>query len=359
MPFLYRSLLFAAFLSVTSPALATNVCDSQNFSDCLDGVGPAVTNPDTLRITLSHITNQTNQHADEDNGDTTVFFGSSLLSGIAAGDGFNNWGLWGSFSYSNFSADIPIASLVQPIASYDADQNNFFMGADTLIKERIVLGLTIGYENTDIDTAYNGGNSDTDGYTIAPYAAYLINDVLSVDVVGGYTSLNTDTDRIDTQTGGTIIGEFDADRWFVATNINANISRGQWLFGGRIGYLYTEEDQDAYIETGGPDFRSVDDRHIDLSQASFSLDAAYMLNQFEPYTRIVYVNDFGRDNGTDAGGLPGSVGATQPDDDDEFQFGLGFRYFGEIISATFEWSHVLDRDTFDGDTVMFTLRADL
>ena len=224
-------LLLIAFMIIPFQANATNECNSQNPNNCLDGVGPAVTNPDSVRTTVFNVSKQTNSQSSEDDQGLS-FIGSSALTGLAAGDGYVGLGYWASFNYSDFDADIPINSLVQPIASYDADQKTAFIGVDTMFMDAFVIGLTLGYENTDIDTAYNGGNNETDGYTIAPYAAYLINDIFSADVVMGYTSLGTDTDRIDNVSGGTILGDFDAERWFIATNLNATVSYEQWLLGG-------------------------------------------------------------------------------------------------------------------------------
>ena len=351
-------LLLIAFMIIPFQANATNECNSQNPDNCLDGVGPAVTNPDSVRTTVFNVSKQTNSQSSDDDQDLS-FIGSSTLTGLAAGDGYVGLGYWASFNYSDFDADIPINSLVQPIASYDADQKTVFIGVDTLLMDALVVGLTLGYENTDIDTAYNGGNNETDGYTIAPYAAYLINDIFSADVVIGYSNLGTDTDRIDNVSGGTILGDFDAERWFVATNLNATVSYEQWLLGGRIGYLYVTEDQDSYFETGPNTARSIGRRHIDLAQVVVGFDVAYSFNKFEPYATFTYLNDLGRDNGTGAGGLPGAVGATQPDDDDEIQAGLGIRYFGNNYSGTAEWTNVIGRDTFDGNNFLLTLRFDL
>ena len=296
-------LLLIAFAFIPFQANASE-CNSQNPNNCLNGVGPAVTNPDSLRTTAFHVSKQTNSQSNEAEQGLS-FIGSSAVTGLAAGDGFAGLGYWASFNYSDFSADIPINSVIQPVASYDADQKTAFIGIDTLLMDTLVIGLALGYENTDIDTAYNGGNNETDGYTIAPYAAYLINDIFSADVVFGYTNLSTDTDRIDNVSGGTILGDFDAERWFIATNINATVGYENWLLGGRLGYLYVTEDQDSYLETGPNTARSIGRRHIDLAQVIVGFDVAYSLNQFEPYATFTYLNDLGRDNGIEsAGGLP-------------------------------------------------------
>jgi len=357
-----KALLISSLLLIGTQVFASPsneiTCSAGDFNDCLNGVGPAVTNPDSLRMTAKQISKQSNSQSD-DNASTTAFFGESAMSGLAAGDGYTGWSVWSSFSHNLFNADIPIRNGTTPLASYDAVQNTVFIGADKLFMDKWVMGLTVGYENTDIDTLYNGGNNDTDGFTIAPYAAYLINDIFSVDMVAGYTRLNTDTDRIDNTNGSVINGDFGADRWFVASNLNATVYRGQWVFGGRIGLLYTEEEQDAYTEVGGATARAIGKRHIDLTQTSVGVNIAYTHKNFEPFASVTYYNDLGRDNGTSAGGLPGAIGATQPDDDDEFQTGLGVRYFGQALDASFEWNNVVNRDNFDGHSLLFTLRMSL
>ena len=348
-------LLFCSFHTI---ATETNPCDAENKNSCLNGVGPAVTNSDSLRTTVKQFSKNTNTQSDSSDN-STAFFGSSAMSGLAAGDEYSDWSVWSSFSHNKFDADIPINSATQPVASYDADQNTVFIGADKFIMNKWILGLTVGYENTDIDTLYNGGNNETDGYTIAPYAAYLINDIFSVDFAAGYTSLNTDTDRIDNATGNTITGNFDSDRWFVTTNLNATIYRGPWILGGRIGLLYTEEEQDGYTEIGGTTARTLGQRNIDLTQGLVGINVAYSGNKFEPFASVTYYNDLSRDDGSSTGGLPVNFGSVQPDDDDEFQTGLGVRYFGESIDGSFEWNNVVSRNNFDGHSVLLLLRLSL
>ena len=46
----------------------------------------------------------------------------------------------------------------------------------------------------NVDSDFNGGNTDSDGWTIAPYAAVILNDIFSVDVSGGITQVDYDQD---------------------------------------------------------------------------------------------------------------------------------------------------------------------
>ena len=46
---------------------------------------------------------------------------------------------------------------------------------------------------------------------------------------------------------------------------------GRWVFGGQLGVLKTEENQDGYSETGGRTARPVTERRISLSQGVISI----------------------------------------------------------------------------------------
>ncbi len=355
-----HGLVFATCLALLSMMSTSFACDSVFFDECLDGVGPAVTNSDNLRTSSYRITNtiRNNDSSEED----IATLPSNGISGRSAGDHFGNWSVWANVSTTEYDADIPLTNALDglgnpvPQANYDGDLDSLLIGADTLIGNQFLLGFALSYEENDITTDYNGGDNKSDGFTLSPYAAYLFNDIFSIDVSAGYSSLDYRTDRIDNTNGNTIKGSFDADRWFVASNLNAIINRGNWYVAGRVGYLYTEEDQDNYLETGGPTARTLPNRHIDLSQIIVGFDVAYNFGWYEPYATITYLNDINADDGASAGGLPGNTDASV-NDDDEVQTGIGLRLFDNDVSGTLEWSRVIGRDTFDSDTLMFTLRA--
>ncbi len=348
-----------AFVLLTPMVQAAQECNQSNFSNCLNGVGPAVTNPDSIRISSSQLSMQTNRQTSSQE-ESLSWFGDQQISGRSAGDAFGGWSLWGSYSRASYDADLPINSAVQPIASYDADQDSFLFGADRFLGDKLLYGLALGFESTDIDTDYNGGNNETDGFTVAPYIAYLINDIFSIDFMIGYSDLEYETDRIDNVSGGTITGKFDSTRWFTAANLNAVYTYNQWVFGGRLGFIYTDEEQDPYSENGPNTARTIGERNVDLKQLVAGLYTAYNIGSLEPFISAYYFNDLSRDDGENAGGLPSNIGSTQPDDDDEFQVGLGVRYFyRDTVSGSLEYNKVLSRDKFDADVFLITLRLDL
>lgn len=342
-------------------ATPTAQCSKLNLSACLDGVSTSATSGDTLRVTSSRLIEYARSETQEEAGHESLAARdhNPPIAGHAAGDLLANIGVWGSYNRSNFDSN----ALTTP---YDGNLNSFLIGLDTMPIENLIVGLGIGYENTDTDTLFNGGGQNTQGYTVAPYIAYLLNDIFSADLSGGYSGLNTDQDRIDPANGNTLSSSFDSDRWFVTANLNASLVRGSWVLGGRIGYLYSEEDQDAYAEAGGPSAKMVNARHLDLGQGYAGVDLAYNFGFLEPYATVTYYNDFTRDDGTGGGpgGGPGGPGpgpaAGQPTDDDEIQAGFGVRYFGgNGVSATLEWLRTVGRERFYNNSLTATLRIDL
>jgi outer membrane autotransporter protein len=226
----------------------------------------------------------------------------------------------------------------------------------------VVVGAAFGYEQLDTETFFNGGGNEATGLTLAPYALLVLTDVWSIDVAGGYTALENDQDRLNPNiapgSGARLFSAFDSERWFVTGNLNYLRPWGAWTFGAQVGYLYTEEEQDAYTEVGGAGARAVGERNIDLSQGHASLTAGYAFGAFEPYFRAAYYHDFSRDDGQEVGGLPG--GTTRTDfDDDEWRLALGLRYFGPSgFSGSLEVETEQGRRDFSGTSVFFLLRGE-
>ncbi len=352
----------AALSLLAGPAAATEVvnrrlCTVQTLENCLDGVGGGVTSLDSLRVTS--VGRGTTAAESEERARQQVRANILGTRGAAAGAAGGGWSVWGSAGFAIYESTVATAP-------YEADTLNLLIGADRFFGERVVAGFTLGHENTDTDTLYNGGGQDRDGLLVGVYGAFLADDVFSVDVAAGYGAMDTEETRIDPGTstrsgpatpGATLVGSYEADRAFFTANLNAVKAFGSWVLGGRLGMLHAVESQDRYTETGGGGARSVGNRHIDLTQAYASIDVGYSAGAFEPYVLLGYRNDLGRDDGNKAGGLPGGV-RTQPSDDDEWQGGLGLRYFGASgATGSVEWLRTEGRSRFDEDTVNLTVRV--
>lgn len=264
-------------------------------------------------------------------------------TGLNAGGGPIRYGVWASYSYSDYENDFSSTA-------FDGHTHSGLVGVDFSPWERTVFGIAFGYEDSDSDTSFNNGSEQTNGYTVAPYFAALLTDIWSVDVSIGYSSLDIDQDRIvpfAVVGGARATSSTDADRWFGSINLNGVTFWNNWILSGRLGALWARNSIDGFTETGpGGTFPDQDSK---LGQWSIAGEAAYGLGDWEPYARVTYEYDFSM---SEVSTFP------QPSNDrDNFLLGAGIRYFSmNGWSGNLEYYKRLGREDFDEDTVSLTLR---
>jgi len=242
-------------------------------------------------------------------------------TGMASGDEKQNYGVWftPSSSWMKNTGDT---------SAYDGRLLSAMAGGDFTIMSNMLLGVSVGYEALDLDTDYNNGTLKDNGFTIAPYFGYTFTDNLVFDLLLGYTYLENDMDRIQggEQIEGTfnhrgiektystqlskerIKGSFDSNRFLVSANVNYSKLIENWNLSAVLGYMYANEEEDAYQEKGGYNF-NVDSQTIYLSEWRLGGRAGYLINLFEPYISMAYLYDNAwSDGGTDRDELEGVLG---------------------------------------------------
>ena len=333
-------------------------CSAEFPAACLNGVSVSVTSLDTLRV-FGTGAKPAGQQADEEQERATALLrGHGEAGGWLTEQAFGGWGIWGSGSYADYESDTTVAP-------YDANAYTYFVGADRMVGDQWSLGAAIGFEDVDTDTDFNGGGQDTDGYTVALFGTYLINDRYSLDLMTGWSWLDFDQDRIDPASvpgaPSSLKADFDGERWFGAATLNGFWEVGSCLVSGRFGYTHAEEEQDGYTETGGVgSARTVRQRRVRLGQIGTEVELSRPFDAWEPYVSAAFRKDVVRDDGSGAGGLPSAVGSTQPGDRTEAELGAGVRLFAANgFSGIFEWRHTTGREKFDNDVVSLIVRMDL
>jgi len=253
------------------------------------------------------------------------------------------YGVWASYSYSDFDNDLSSTA-------FDGDRHSGLLGFDFAPWENTIFGLAAGYETSDIDTAFNLGNVEIDGFTIVPYFGYLFTDTWSVDFSFGYSSLDADQFRTSPTTGAIITSDPDSDRWFGMLNLNGLTIWNNWIIGGRMGTLWAKNTQDSFVESDGTFNTEVRSK---LGTWSIGGDVAYSYGEWEPFVRATYERDYSLTE------IRVFTGPQPSNDRDDFLVGAGLRYFSaKGITGNFEWSKRLGRNHFDEDTFTFTIRAD-
>ncbi len=280
-----------------------------------------------------------------------------LGTGRGAGKGGNKLGVWVDSSWSDYK---------DKNASTKADGNIITgaFGLDYQADPNVVVGLAAGYENIDINTTFNRGSLKADGYTVAPYAVFNLNNMFSVDVSGGYTWLKYDVDRTTITDGATTFsgtkstGSFDANRLFGSFNVNADYATDSWLLNGTVGTLYSSETQDAYTESNGT---SREGGSYDVGRAIAGGKIGYDLGGVSPdlggivpYLKGSYEYDYSRQNITVQ-----SSETKAANDDDRFIVGAGLSVAPiNGISGGLEFTSVQGATSVTNYTVNGTLRLD-
>ncbi len=265
-----------------------------------------------------------------------------VSGGLNAGDGQPLYGAWVSYSYTDFDYEFA------PLA-FDGARHSVLGGVDFSPWENSVLGIAFGYENSDIDTTFNRGKQDTDGYTIASYFGVLLSDTFSIDATVGYSRVDTDQFRT-TGVATRVTSSPETDRYFGAMNLNGVWFVDNWVFGARTGLLFARSDQDAFTES---DTTAVAAASTKLNQWNVGADAAYSFGEWEPFGRVSYENDFSQTQ-------VALIGATQPkNDDDSLVMGVGVRWFGAAgLTGNFEMTRRLGKADFDESSLNITIRGE-
>ena len=266
--------------------------------------------------------------------------------GLNAGNWqLGNLGVWLSYNYRDSENDFIRTA-------YESTYHTAVGGFDYSPNERLVLGVAFAYENGDTDTTFNAGNLESDGYTIAPYIGYLLNDTWSIDASFGYTYVENEQFRTDA-TGVTPVRVFsdpDTDRYFMNLNFNGITYHNNWVISGRAGILFAKSVTDTFTESNGS---VIGKRRTKLGQARIGGDVAYSFGEWEPYFGALYEYDFKFDKITLTPGL-------QPANDrNDVLLSTGFRYFNKHgLSMNMDYSKRVLREDFDDDSLSLTVRYD-
>lgn len=288
--------------------------------------------------------------------------GFSASSGVAAGGMENRMGVWVSGSYSDVSDD-------NTATAFDGTVYTGFAGVDYKVTNRALVGVSVGYESSDIDTQYNqseitgaDGNLEGEGYTVAPYIGVELGQNASASLTAGYTDLQYDTLRYDPVSSNDIRGSTDAERWFVSGALNgAHKIASNWNLRGRLSAFYADEEKDAFTETES-NGNTISQGALDnaFGQASLEARLGYAFRMAEPYVLAAADYDFEKDEapvGIGTSAAPGQQKASLDDSDVGARFGGGLNFqLGSNVTGGIEAYTVEFREDYEELTVSGGLR---
>lgn len=324
---------------IAAPALANQSVGTT------DSNGLGVTTIRVLQIDGGKIPDETHRNASGGTGvqplNSTDGSLDGEVSGVAAGGGDGRLSVWVSGGWSQIDDELTSTG-------FDGNFYNVLTGADYQFNDRFLGGLALGYESSDIDTSFNTGNVEQDGFTIAPYAGYVLNRYLTLDVSGGYTFSDYDTVR-NPAAGAPVTGSTEGDRWFLGGNVNAYYAVNRVTLGGRVGYLYTKESQDSFTESNG---NAVSTNDVSIGQVRVGGTVGYMLGKVEPYVTGTYIHDVQQEK------ITVGPGQAQPSNDRSgLDVGGGIRFMlSDRVTGGFEGTTHVGRDDISSTSLTGNLR---
>ncbi|WP_460019731.1 autotransporter outer membrane beta-barrel domain-containing protein [Magnetospira thiophila] len=216
--------------------------------------------------------------------------GSKGEVGLSGGDMNRGLGVWLQGSYTSVEDD-------NTATAFDGSIMTGLVGIDKkLANDKLMIGLAAGYEMGEFDTTFNTGNLDSDGYIVAPYVSYAINDVFSIDATAGWAHVSYDMDRKDPVTSEKFTGSTDADRFFGSVMGKATKTFKQKIeVTGKLGMSYTTEKRDAFTETGTTGTTvAVASQSTHLGQGVLGVRLGYNAGKVTPYVDLTGEYDFNK-----------------------------------------------------------------
>lgn len=193
--------------------------------------------------------------------------------GMAAGDESAKLNAWFNVS------DTTIGSSATA-TMFDGNVNNLIGGVDYRVSKDFVAGVSTGYDRVKLNFTFSGltnSGMTSNGWLVAPYASYQINEMFSVDGAYGYAAGD-----VDSKTFGTTTTQ-KYDRNFLALNLNANYWLDDWQFTGKANYIAAQEK----VATTNK-----------VEQFRLGGQAGYWIEGMMPYASLTYVRDMKVSTGT-------------------------------------------------------------
>jgi hypothetical protein len=206
------------------------------------------------------------------------FADSGAATGASAGTGENRFGVWSNFTGSGFSES-------QSAIDTSGQVYSFVIGGDYRLNDWVMAGLSVGYERQNINTNFNNGTWDANGAIVAPYVlVQLIPGQLYLDATAGYVGNSIDL----TRNGGAITGDTSGTRFFMASNLTATLSSGNFQFRPSIGANWMYQGISGYTETGAGG-QTVGDTTVHFGQFLAGGQVGYQFGNVQPYLLAQYV----------------------------------------------------------------------
>lgn len=310
---------------------------------------------------------------------------SSLLNagdtGGAAGSEEGLFGpKWGGFITGTIvSGDKDSTSLESGL---DFNTKGILAGIDYRFTDQFVIGGAIGYTKIDTDLDNDGGELDSDGYSLTAYGTYYEKNYF-VDFSMSYGSNDFDQERLmsyQLQNQGSTTqlakARYDGDMFTLFAAGGFDFNHGSWMFGPRLSLEYIDTEVDDFTEkmsnpggSGAGWATHIDDTDQQWLTLKMGGKVSYAHSTswgvLTPYAGIDWLHEFKNDsqviNGNfvqDPGSMSFNIYSEDPDED-YFQLTVGVSAVlpGGMIGYL-NYDTILSNDLWSRDTVNAGIRME-
>ncbi len=259
-------------------------------------------------------------------------------------------GLWGKLVGTTGDQDD-----IDGVSGYEYDVYGLMFGIDKEIDNNLLLGVNLGYLQTDVDSGVNT-NTDIDNFVFGIYTSIHPGNWF-LDLGMNYTNASLDSDRqviVGSYTEN-IQGDTDGDTYSFFANYGYDFVYGTHVITPILGLQYSSSKVDGYTETGGDSALQLDDNRQNLLNSTLGVKYEYVscetmrwkgrlmwTHEFEDTQSIVNTRYTG--SGNNAAYFE-SKGIDV--DEDRFSAGFGLKYYpSENISLDFDYDYEI-ADEFD------------
>ena len=208
-------------------------------------------------------------------------------TGAAGAAGGSLWNAWVAFSQNK------VGYSFQPLQT-SGTINAGVVGVDYTLANRMIVGVAVASDKSDIALNFNGGTLKGTGWTIAPYLAVPLNRNLALDATLGVGRAKVDAN------GAGLTASFNADRTIGSIGLTYRDTIGNWQLSGRGAFLAVSDKLGAYTLSNGT---FVQGGSVDIQQLRFGGQAGYKINNsVTPYVGLTYVYDVRRPDQQPVGG---------------------------------------------------------
>ena len=232
-----------------------------------------------------------------DQGGNSGIGGASGPDGRSALSTPSPFTVWGHGSYTNVDNDYANGTLD---SRYNGDVWGYNIGLDYQFTQTATAGVSLGYNDTDLTTAFNNGTYDETGWVVSPYAIYSPFDGVNLVAEAGFGMGDIDV----TRDNGAVRGNTDSDIWYGAVSASYRyrpLTDTPLSLSPSVALLAARKTVDGYTESDGSVVKA---SHSNTRQIKPAVEMAYDFYQgtmtLTPFIEAGMIHDFTDEVNNDA-----------------------------------------------------------